>query len=148
MNQKQFLLRGAFLRNTKWIIGVVIYTGEDSKIMLNAEPGRIKTSNIEEMMNKLIIFVLLFEMLCCTVSAICSSWWMNTRGIHHWYVWQNSMSPTLESFLVFFSYFLLYNAMIPISLIVSLEFVKVFQAYFIEKDEEMYVAARKKYAKA
>lgn len=58
------------------------------------------------------------------------------------------MSPTLESFLVFFSYFLLYNAMIPISLIVSLEFVKVFQAYFIEKDEEMFVAARKKYAKA
>jgi len=38
--------------------------------------------------------------------------------------------------------------MIPISLIVSLEFVKVFQAYFIEKDEEMYVASRKKYAKA
>jgi phospholipid-transporting ATPase len=34
--------------------------------------------------------------------------------------------------------------MIPISLIVSLEFVKVFQAYFIEKDEEMYCKNRDK----
>ena len=37
--------------------------------------------------------------------------------------------------------------MIPISLIVSLEFVKVFQSYFIEVDEEMYVAQRDKFAK-
>lgn len=36
--------------------------------------------------------------------------------------------------------------MIPISLIVSLEFVKVFQSYFIEKDIEMYVASRDRYA--
>jgi phospholipid-transporting ATPase len=42
MNQKQLLLRGAFLRNTKWILGVAVYTGEDTKIMRNAEPGRFK----------------------------------------------------------------------------------------------------------
>jgi len=42
LNGKNLLLRGAFLRNTKWIIGVVVYTGEDTKIMRNAEPSRIK----------------------------------------------------------------------------------------------------------
>jgi phospholipid-transporting ATPase len=36
--------------------------------------------------------------------------------------------------------------MIPISLFVSLEFVKVFQSYFITTDEEMYVKARDKFA--
>lgn len=36
------------------------------------------------------------------------------------------------------SYFLLYNTFIPISLIVSLEFVKVFQGIFMERDKEMY----------
>jgi phospholipid-transporting ATPase len=36
--------------------------------------------------------------------------------------------------------------MIPISLIVSLEFVKVFQSYFITTDEEMYVKPRDKFA--
>ena len=41
--------------------------------------------------------------------------------------------------LKFFTYFLLYNTMIPISLIVSMEMVKVAQSYFITKDQEMYV---------
>jgi phospholipid-transporting ATPase len=66
----------------------------------------------------------------------------------HWYLDYASedFTPDLNSFLVFFGYFLLYNTMIPISLIVSLEFVKVFQSYFITTDEEMYVKARDKFA--
>ena len=36
------------------------------------------------------------------------------------------------------SYYILYNTFIPISLIVSLEFVKVFQGLFMERDKEMY----------
>lgn len=33
---KQLLYRGAKLRNTKWIYGLVVYTGHLSKIMLNS----------------------------------------------------------------------------------------------------------------
>lgn len=35
--------------------------------------------------------------------------------------------------------------MIPISLIVSMEIVKMFQKYFIEKDQLMFSILRKKY---
>ena len=52
-----------------------------------------------------------------------------------------------ESILVIFTYFILFNAMIPISLVVSLEFVKLFQAYFINSDKEMYSKIRSKNAK-
>lgn len=31
----ELLLRGCTLRNTKWVIGMVIFTGSDTKIMLN-----------------------------------------------------------------------------------------------------------------
>lgn len=34
--EKQYLYRGAKLKNTKWIYGVVIYTGRNTKIMLNS----------------------------------------------------------------------------------------------------------------
>jgi phospholipid-transporting ATPase len=47
MNAKQLLLRGAYLRNTDWVLGVVIYTGQDTKIMRNAESPKIKVSYVE-----------------------------------------------------------------------------------------------------
>ena len=31
----ELLLRGCAIRNTTWVIGLVVYTGEDTKIMLN-----------------------------------------------------------------------------------------------------------------
>ena len=51
----------------------------------------------------------------------------------------------LDGFLIFLTYFVLLNTMIPISLIVSMEIVKLFQKYFIEKDQMMYSAFRNKY---
>lgn len=31
----ELLLRGCAIRNTVWVIGIVVYTGQDTKIMLN-----------------------------------------------------------------------------------------------------------------
>ena len=42
MGAKQFLLRGAKLKNTSWIIGIVVYTGNDTKIMKNADKSKFK----------------------------------------------------------------------------------------------------------
>jgi phospholipid-translocating ATPase len=41
-NVKNFLYRGSVLKNTAWIIGVVAYTGKQTKIMMNAEEGKNK----------------------------------------------------------------------------------------------------------
>ena len=43
-----------------------------------------------------------------------------------------------DSTLMFFSYFILMSTFIPISLVISIEFVKVFQGYFIGSDKLMY----------
>lgn len=36
LDPSQILLRGAQLRNTRWIYGAVIFTGHDSKLLKNA----------------------------------------------------------------------------------------------------------------
>jgi phospholipid-transporting ATPase len=38
----QLLLRGAKLKNTKWIIGVAVYTGHDAKLLMNSRVAPLK----------------------------------------------------------------------------------------------------------
>jgi phospholipid-translocating ATPase len=45
------LLRGTVLRNTRWVIGVVLFTGEDTKIVLNSGGTPSKRSKVERQMN-------------------------------------------------------------------------------------------------
>jgi phospholipid-transporting ATPase len=45
------LLRGCSLRNVDYVIGVVVYTGHDSKIMMNSVKAKTKTSKLENKMN-------------------------------------------------------------------------------------------------
>lgn len=49
-----------------------------------------------------------------------------------------------DSILIFLTYLVLLNTMIPISLIVSIEIVKMSQSYFINKDNLMYSEFRHK----
>jgi len=45
------LLRGTVLRNTKWVIGIVLFTGEDTKIVMNAGGTPSKRGKVERQMN-------------------------------------------------------------------------------------------------
>lgn len=137
LNAKQLLYRGAKLKNTAWIVGVAIYTGGDTKLMKNSESAKSKQSKIEKVTNKLILFILCFQILVCIGAAIGTFVFNQVYISGHTYI-QGYYSSGLEAFVTFWSYFLLNNTMIPISLIVSLEFVKLAQAYFIEKDDDLF----------
>ena len=141
---KQLILRGAMLRNTKWVIGAVVYTGNDTKIMRNSSIYRYKQSNIERVLNNLLFVVLGFEVICCVVSAILCGIW--TKIAMPWYLY-SEYSAAVEGILMFFTYLILNSTMIPISLIVSLELVKLLQGYFISVDEDLYSKKREKFAK-
>ncbi|KAK8858644.1 hypothetical protein IAR55_002873 [Kwoniella newhampshirensis] len=47
----ELLLRGCSLRNTKWVIGMVVYTGQDTKTMINGGETPSKRSKIEKETN-------------------------------------------------------------------------------------------------
>ena len=47
IDSSNIILRGCSLRNTDWIIGLTIYTGHESKIMLNSVKARPKKSRVE-----------------------------------------------------------------------------------------------------
>jgi len=138
LSVKNLLLRGAVLKNTDWVIGAVIYTGKDTKIMKNAEEAKSKQSQIELQTNRLILVILVFQVIICIIAAIFDYFWYKRNGESYSRFFDTSINPFWDAFLLFLTMMILTGSMIPISLVVSLEMVKLVQALFINHDQDMY----------
>ncbi|KAI3317817.1 phospholipid-translocating P-type ATPase [Xylariaceae sp. AK1471] len=132
----EVVFRGSTIRNTSETIGVVINTGEECKIRMNANQHvHTKSPKISRFTNR-IVLSLVFILIAITA------------GISGGYVlWQRqyekknpflALAPVDGAPLIFGTIILL-NALIPLSLYIIIEFVKVVQAYQLN-DIEMYDA--------
>ena len=79
------LMRGCKLKNTQHAIGIVVYTGNETKMMKNLTKGAFKMSNIESKLNYLIIILFIFQALCCIVQSIGASIFMANSKLM-WYL--------------------------------------------------------------
>uniref|UniRef100_A0AAY4DEU7 Phospholipid-transporting ATPase n=1 Tax=Denticeps clupeoides TaxID=299321 RepID=A0AAY4DEU7_9TELE len=132
----QILLRGAQLRNTQWVHGVVVYTGHDTKLMQNSTRPPLKLSNVERITNFQIL--VLFGCLLA-ISLVCSvgqTIWKYQYGNDAWYMDLN-YGGAANFGLNFLTFIILFNNLIPISLLVTLEVIKFIQAFFINWDTDM-----------
>ena len=159
LDAKNLLLKGAKLRNTEWIIGIVIYTGHNCKLMKNAKDPILKISSVESLLNKLLVGILFLQIILSIISCIFHSVYYNDKKNiiisssrisdnelgYDTYIDYLPFKLSVDSTLSFFTYLLLLNTMIPISLIVTLELVKIIQGLFIGADVESYSFNRKKY---
>ena len=134
----EFLLKGSILKNTNWIIGIVAYTGLNNKIILNSKKPRLKMSKIEKNLNYFLLFVFSFLMICCIICSLLHYVEYSSHKKFYSNFILISKSPQIESFICFFTYFLLLNTLIPISLIVSTEIIKIIQGIFIGWDILLY----------
>ncbi|KAK5828928.1 hypothetical protein F5H01DRAFT_270173, partial [Linnemannia elongata] len=134
------LLRGHVIRNTHWVIAVIVATGTDTKIMLNSGETPSKRSRIEKTMNIQVAINFGILLLLCVVCAVGSSIydhkWQGTGAEQLWN--QSARGMTIEGVVTFFTSLIIFQNIIPISLYISIEFVKTFQAYFIWQDSDMY----------
>ena len=114
--------------------------------MQNSQSSRFKQSKMELLMNRIILYVLLVQLLfCIIVASVGAAWYENNQDDHSYLDVRNSTAKS--AVISFFSYFLLLNTLIPISLIVTLEVIKIVQAYFVVNDSEMYSEERRRLAK-
>ena len=150
LDAKQLLLKGAKLKNTKWIIGIVVYTGHNCKLMKNAKEPKTKFSSVETLMNKGLVFIFIIQAILCFIAALLRGTYYNKN------LDLANKEPTtnfgyspynngIESFLNFFTYLLLLNTLIPISLIITLEIVKIIQGLFMSSDILSYSKIRKRW---
>lgn len=145
LDPSQILLRDSKLRNTAYVYGVVIFTGHDSKVMQNATESPSKRSRIERKMDQIIYILFTLLVVISLISSIgfavktkfqMPDWWYlqpdNTTNFY------NPKKPALSGIFHLVTALILYGYLIPISLYVSIEVVKVLQATFINQDIHMY----------
>ncbi|KAF8927612.1 hypothetical protein BGZ58_010284 [Dissophora ornata] len=137
LDPTQVLLRGAQLRNTNWVYAVVIFTGHESKLMRNASATPIKRTSVEKMTNVQIIFLFCLLLAMSVASAIGNMVLTNKNIVELSYL---DMAPSSWSDfgLNILTFLILYNNLIPISLMVTMEVVKFWQAQLINSDLDMY----------
>lgn len=140
LSLEQFLLRDSKLRNTDHVYGVVVFTGNDTKVMKNATEPPSKRSKIERKLDKIIyiLFFVLFFISLIGFIIFGVELVKDIIGFRRWYL-PVDKRQALEFLLTnFLTATMLYGYLIPISLYVSIEIVKVLQSRFINKDQDMY----------
>jgi len=103
------------------VIGLVLYTGRESRMSMSAKRPRTKFGRVDAELNyltKLLLLVMaLLALLCAVLSGLQitqATWWVT-----------------------FFRYVLLLNSIIPISLRVNLDFAKIVYVFYVNKDESI-----------
>jgi magnesium-transporting ATPase (P-type) len=124
LNANQLLLKGATLKNTDWVVAFVLYTGGETKLMMNSQSARFKNSKVERKMNRLVMYNVLAQVILCSIVAIIGSFWYREYEGEKKYI-PFEYNVGTNGVISFFSYFLLMSTLLPISLIVTLEIVKV-----------------------
>lgn len=134
------MLRGMKLCNTKWVVGVVVGAGNDTKLVQNMKAVPSKFSRLDRIANRciLLIFFVLF-VVCCISSiqaSILAASVQKRKGASPLFLLFGEFRPAffVEAWV---TYLILYNNMVPISLYISLEVVKWYQARRIESDPKM-----------
>eukprot|EP00798_Chlamydomonas_sp_ICE-L_P016456 gene16456-22676_t len=140
------ILRGCSLRNTAHIYGVIIYAGHDTKVFMNSTEAPSKRSIIERRVDYVIMFMFACLFSFCLTGAVFFTDWLQKNFEDHWYMLPgntgtvyNPEKPGATGVGNFITGFILYGYLIPISLYVSIEMVKIVQSMvFIAQDRDMY----------
>ncbi|KDO32666.1 hypothetical protein SPRG_02367 [Saprolegnia parasitica CBS 223.65] len=142
------LLRGSEMCTAGWTVGLVVYTGAETKIALNAASpdAKIKRTLVEKTLDSMFVVILV---LLFSISISC------TLGNNNWSFEVDSkksktnkvaavvapyyLGPATNDY-IFLSYIILFNNLISLSMYVTMEGVRFVHARYIENDLCMYDA--------
>lgn len=139
-NMKNLLLRGCFIRNIDFCVGVVVYTGPETKIMMNSKKPPTKVSNVMKMMNKMLYTVFAFQIILLFIFSSLSVVWNGNYSADHTYLDLDTSGGFGQFIVQMLTYWVAYSHLIPISLYVVLEIIKLTQRIFINNDMKIYHA--------
>eukprot|EP00667_Euglena_gracilis_P010796 EG_transcript_11004 len=137
MSNKQVVYRGCTVRNTKWVYALVVYTGMETKLMKNSVAKKLKRTTLDRSSDQYIIGLFCLQFCLCLLAAGCSALWIsNHDSPRPWYI-DTQWSVGAAIGLNIWTFMILMASLIPISLNISAEIVKLYHARFINWDDRM-----------
>ncbi|KAM5378242.1 hypothetical protein ACJA88_005976 [Fusarium oxysporum] len=139
LSMNNVVYRGSTLRNTAEALGIIVNTGEECKIRMNANKNvRAKKPAMQSVINRMIM-VQIFIVLMLTMGLTIGYYlWRDRTEDFAWYIkrsgFYNGSIPFKE---IFFGFIIMFNTLIPLSLYISLEIIKLGQLYLLQ-DADMY----------
>ncbi len=144
VTMNEMLLRGCTLKNSTEIVGLVVYTGKETRIQMNSTKTPLKIGSFDRFLNLQITLVIAMQLAMALFLAVANYIWVQNGGIDHLYlalnyqvegVYSNGFVQIVINFLTFW---ILLSYLVPISLFVTLEIVKFWQGFvFINWDKDM-----------
>uniref|UniRef100_A0A4W3I3L6 Phospholipid-transporting ATPase n=1 Tax=Callorhinchus milii TaxID=7868 RepID=A0A4W3I3L6_CALMI len=141
LSNKHLLLRNCTIRNTEAVVGIVVYAGHETKALLNNSGPRYKRSKLERKLNIDVLWCVILLFVMCLTGAVGHGIWLEK------YLEIASFNIPMENgkalslpYAVFFTFWtnvILLQVLIPISLYVSIEIVKLGQIYFLQNDIDL-----------
>ncbi len=133
----EVVYRGCTIRNTTNVIGLVINTGEETKIRRNANRHpTAKKPALERKSNMIVLTLVVYLIVIVAGMSAGYAIWQRNYESHSWYL--NGLDVPWAHIIMGFA--IQFNNVIPLALYVSLEIVKIGQMLFLNSDLEMYDA--------
>ena len=149
VGKDNLLLRECVVKNTDYVEGLVVYAGHESKAMLNNGGPRYKRSKLEKQINFDVIWCAAILVALCLSGAIgfgtfTGSFNENAPFLGMLDAQFLQLNPIWDGFLAFWTFIIILQVIIPLSLYVTIEITKLIQVYLIHNDKEMYDAIHDK----
>eukprot|EP00210_Caulerpa_lentillifera_P001750 g1680.t1 len=144
ITMSEMLLRGTLLKNSGYVYGLAVYTGPETRIQMNAAKVPLKVGSFDRFLNIQIAILISVQAILCVLLAMASYMWRESVGKDRYYlaldqyVQGNYDNGAIYVALNFITFWILTSYMVPISLFVTMEIVKFWQAFvFVNNDQSM-----------
>lgn len=138
LNIKNTVLQSCYIRNTEWICGVAVYTGNETKLGMSKGIAEPKLTAADAMLDKLTTAIFIFQIVVVLILGVAGNIWNDYEKDKIWYLRFPKKSEWYNFFVIPLRFELLCSIMIPISVKVSLDLAKSVYSKYIDWDLQMY----------
>lgn len=131
----EVVYRGSVIRNTANVTGLVVNTGEECKVRMNAnQHPRAKKPALERVVNRIVVTLATYVVVLSVGVSMGYVEWQKSYEQHAWYLDQ----AKVPFYQIIIAFIIMFNNVVPLALYISLEIVKIGQLLFLNSDVGMY----------